>query len=167
MPTAVAAVDFGATSIRVCRIDLDVPEPQLEVVHRYAHHPVADARGTLRWDWDRLVAEMERGLDRARRRGPLASIGVDAWAVDYGLVGADGGLVEAPVSYRDQRTAGYRGVVERIGERRLYETAGLQLMPINTIFQLAAHDRDALSWGVSSGDAARVAGLPSDRRDHR
>ena len=59
--------------------------------------------------------------------------------------GADGELVEAPVSYRDQRTAGYRDVVERIGERRLYEIAGLQLMPINTIFQLAAHDRDALS----------------------
>ena len=145
MPTAVAAVDFGATSIRVCRIDLDVAQPELEVVHRYAHHPVADARGTLRWDWGRLVAEMERGLDRARARGPLASIGIDAWAVDYGLVGADGGLVEPPVSYRDQRTAGYRDVVERIGERRLYEIAGLQLMPINTIFQLAAHDRDALS----------------------
>ena len=145
MPTAVAAVDFGATSIRVCRIDLDVPAPELEVVHRYAHRPVADSRGTLHWDWDRLVAEMERGLDRARARGPLASIGIDTWAIDYGLVGADGELVEAPVSYRDQRTAGYRNVAQRIGERRLYEIAGLQLMPINTIYQLAAHDRDALA----------------------
>ena len=141
MPTAVAAVDFGATSIRVCRIDLDVAEPELEIVHRYAHHPVADADGTLRWDWDRLVAEMERGLDMARARGPLASIGVDAWAVDYGLLDGSGELVEAPVSYRDRRTAGYRDVVERIGERRLFEIAGLQLMPFNTIFQVAAHDR--------------------------
>ena len=144
MPTAVAAVDFGATSIRVCRIDLDVPSPELEIVHRYAHHPVADADGTLRWDWDRLVAEMERGLDRARARGPLASIGIDAWAVDYGLLDDTGELVEAPVSYRDRRTAGYREVVERIGERRLYELCGLQLMPINTIFQVAAHDRAEL-----------------------
>ena len=80
MPTAVAAVDFGATSIRVCRIDLDVAEPELEIVHRYAHHPVADPSGTLRWDWDRLVAEMERGLELARARGPLASIGIDTWA---------------------------------------------------------------------------------------
>ena len=144
MPTAVAAVDFGATSIRVCRIDLDVPSPELEVVHRYAHHPIAGADGTLRWDWDRLVAEMERGLDRARARGPLASIGIDAWAVDYGLLDGTGELVEAPVSYRDRRTAGYREVVERIGERRLYELCGLQLMPINTIFQVAAHDRAEL-----------------------
>ncbi len=145
MPTAVAAVDFGATSIRVCRIDLDVPEPELEIVHRYAHHPVAGADGTLRWDWDRLVAEMERGLERVRARGPMASIGVDAWGVDYGLLDATGELVEAPVSYRDPRTAGYDQIVERIGERRLYEISGLQLMEINTIFQVAVHDRAALS----------------------
>jgi rhamnulokinase len=145
MPTAVAAVDFGAASIRVCRIDLDVPQPELEVVHRYSHLPVADSDGTLRWDWDRLVAEMQRGLERVRARGPLASIGVDTWAIDYGLLDARGELVEAPVSYRDKRTAGYREVAERIGERRLYEIAGLQLMPINTIFQLAAHDRESLA----------------------
>jgi rhamnulokinase len=145
MPTAVAAVDFGAASIRVCRIDLDAPQPELEVVHRYAHLPVADAGGTLRWDWDRLVAEMQRGLERVRARGPVASIGIDTWAIDYGLLDGHGELVEAPVSYRDRRTAGYREVVDRIGERRLYEIAGLQLMPINTIFQLAAHDRAALA----------------------
>jgi rhamnulokinase len=145
MPTAVAAVDFGATSIRVCRIDLDVPDPELEIVHRYAHHPIADAGGTLRWDWDRLVAEMGHGLERARARGPLASIGIDTWGVDYGLLDAAGELVEPPVSYRDTRTSGYRQVVERVGERRLYEISGLQLMPINTIFQVAAHDRAALA----------------------
>ena len=142
--TAVAAVDFGATSIRVCRIDLAAPEPELEIVHRHAHRPVPDASGTLRWDWARLVAEMERGLEAARSRGPLASIGIDTWAVDYGLLDAAGELVEAPVSYRDGRTAGYREVVERIGERRLYEIAGLQLLPFNTIFQVSVHDRAAL-----------------------
>ena len=144
MPTAVAAVDFGATSIRVCRIDLDVAEPELEIVHRYAHRPLADSTGTLRWDWERLVAEMERGLDTARAHGPLASIGVDTWAVDYGLLDGSGELVEPPVSYRDGRTAGYRDVVERIGERRLFEIAGLQLLAFNTIFQVAAHDQASL-----------------------
>lgn len=154
MTTAVAAVDFGAMSIRVCRIDLDVAEPELEIVHRAAHHPVDDGAGTLRWDWDRLVGEMERGLELAMDAGPLASIGIDAWGVDYGLVDAAGELVEPPVSYRDRRTAGYRHVVARIGERRLYEIAGLQLMPINTIFQLAAHDAGVL------GRAGHVVMLP-------
>jgi len=142
----VAAVDFGASSIRVCRVDLGTRPPVVEVVHRHAHGPVPDARGRLRWDWDRLVAEMERGLAAAVERGPLASIGVDTWGVDYGLLDAGGALVAPPFSYRDDRTAGYAAVVARVGgEAALYATTGVQLQPFTTIFQVAAHDRDELA----------------------
>ena len=54
----------------------------------------------------------------------------------------------------DDRTAGYETVVERVGADRLYGIAGLQLVPFNTIFQLAAHDPDELSR------AAQVVLLP-------
>jgi rhamnulokinase len=143
--TQVAAVDFGATSIRVARVDLDARPPTVEVVHRHRHAPVRDAGVGLRWDWSCLLAETERGLDLAMERGPLASIGVDTWGVDYGLLGRDGGLLSPPHSYRSGRTAGYRAVVDRIGERRLYERTGLQLQPFTTLFQLAAHDPDELA----------------------
>lgn len=133
--TRVAAVDLGASSARVAAVDLDTLA--VDVVHRYAHEPVAG-----RWDWDRLVAEVERGLELA---GPVASIGVDTWGVDYGLLGADGTLLSPPHSYRSTRTAGWSGIVERIGEDRLYRATGIQLMPINTIFQLAAHDPGELA----------------------
>ena len=63
--TAVVAVDFGASSIRVCRVDLAERPPAIDVVHRVPHGPVADGSGRLRWDWDRLVAEMDRGLAAA------------------------------------------------------------------------------------------------------
>lgn len=142
MSATVVAVDFGAASIRVCRVDL--PEARLEVVHRYAHQPVPDGEGHLRWDWDRLVAETERGLEAALVRGPVASIGVDTWGVDYGLLDADRRLVAPPFSYRDHRTDGYRAMVDRIGEAELYATTGIQLQPFNTLFQLAAHDRAEL-----------------------
>jgi rhamnulokinase len=89
-----------------------------------------------------LVAEVERGLDTA---GPAASIGIDTWGVDYGLLGADGALLSPPHAYRSSRTAGWRDVVDRIGEQHLYRTTGIQLMAINTIFQLAVHDRDELA----------------------
>lgn len=150
--TTVVAVDFGASSVRVCRVEL-TPAPRLEVVHRHEHAPVAGS-ATLRWDWDRLVAEMHRGLERALEAGPVASIGIDTWGVDYGLLDGRARLLEPPVSYRDARTAGYRALAERIGTRRLYEIAGLQLMPVNTIFQLASHDPDVMSR------AARVLMLP-------
>lgn len=141
MALAVIAVDFGASSIRVCRVDLDARPLVPQVVHRYAHAPVPDVAGTLRWDWARLVAEMQHGLERALEIGPAASIGIDTWGVDYGLVDARGELVAPPVSYRDARTRDWRDVAERIGHASLYETTGVQLMPINTLFQLAAHDR--------------------------
>lgn len=141
----VVAVDFGATSIRIGRIDVAAAKPRLEIVHRVTHHPVPDPDGTLRWDWGRLVAEMERGLHRAITRGPVASIGIDTWGVDYGLLDDAGRLIEPPASYRDPRTGNYRQVVDRVGAERLYAIAGLQLMPINTIFQIAAHDPEALA----------------------
>jgi rhamnulokinase len=146
----VIAIDFGATSIRVCRVDLEDRPVVAHVVHRHPHAPIRHPDGSLRWDWDRLVAEMHRGLERALEDGPVASIGVDTWGVDYGLLDEQGELVAPPFCYRDERTRDWREVVARIGERRLYELAGLQLMPINSIFQLAAHD---------AGERARARSL--------
>jgi rhamnulokinase len=136
----VIAIDFGASSIRVCRIDLEARPVAIRVVHRYPHAPIRHPDGSLRWDWARLVAEMHRGLELALREGPVASIGVDTWGVDYGLLDEHGELVAPPFCYRDERTHDWLELVARIGARRLYELAGLQLMPLNTIFQLAAHD---------------------------
>jgi hypothetical protein len=45
--TVVAAVDCGATSVRVCRVDLGAPRLTPEVVHRVAHMPVTDSEGHL------------------------------------------------------------------------------------------------------------------------
>jgi len=143
--TVVAAVDFGATSIRVGRVDLAADPITVDIVHRHHHKPVAHPDGSLRWDWRRLLAETERGLELALEQGPLASIGVDTWGVDYGLVAADGTLLGDPHCYRSSRTEAHREVVDRIGARRLYEVTGLQLQAFNTIFQVAAHDRDELA----------------------
>jgi rhamnulokinase len=136
--TVVVAVDWGATSIRVARVDLDGRPPTVDIVHRVPHAATPEGR----WDWDRLVAETERGIGLALEAGPVASIGVDTWAVDYGLVDERGRLLSPPHCYRSPRTAGWREVVDRIGERALYETTGIQQQPFNTLFQLAAHDRD-------------------------
>lgn len=144
--TSVVAVDFGASSIRVCRVDLGERPPALRVVRRHAHGPVADPAGVLRWDWPRLVAEMDKGLVAALEAGPVASIGIDTWGVDYGLLDARRQPVAPPVSYRDGRTAGYEAVVARLGgARALYRTTGVQLQPFNTVFQVAAHDPDELA----------------------
>ena len=137
-------MDLGATSVRVAAVDLEAAEPQVEVLHRWQHDPVAGTDGALRWDWPRIVAEVETGLERGLATGPVASIGVDGWGVDYGLIDSQGHLVALPYSYRDPRTEKWETTVDSIGTQRLYELTGVQMMGINTIFQLAVHDRKEL-----------------------
>jgi rhamnulokinase len=67
------------------------------------------------------------------------SIGIDSWAVDYGLLDASGALLGNPVHYRDGRTDGAPArVAEIVGDDRLYEVTGLQKLPFNTLYQLVA-----------------------------
>ncbi|MDH3300741.1 MAG: FGGY-family carbohydrate kinase [Acidimicrobiia bacterium] len=143
-PKTIVAVDLGATSGRVAAVDLSASEPSVEVVHRWANWPVTADDGSLRWDWAMLTGEVQRGLASALGRSPVASIGIDGWGVDYGLIDDTGALLTSPFCYRDRRTDGWRSVVDRIGREKLYRITGIQLMGINTIFQLAAHlDADA------------------------
>lgn len=147
-PLRVLAVDLGATSVRVAAVDLSAAGPEVEVLHRWEHSPIRVDDGSLRWDWPRIVAEVEEGLTRGLATGAVASIGVDGWGVDYGLIGADGHLVGLPFSYRDSRTDGWQATADRVGLQRLYQVTGVQIMGINTIFQLAAHDPGEMNRAV-------------------
>lgn len=140
----VLAVDLGATSVRVAAVDLASSAPAVEVVHRWPHAPVVGPDGHLRWDWPALVREVTTGLEVGLAAGPVASIGIDGWGVDYGLIGADGELLEPPFSYRDARTAGWREVELRVGAERIFAITGTQAMGINTIFQLAYERQERL-----------------------
>ncbi len=132
----VAAVDLGASSGRVMRGTVGPDRLELEEVHRFANGPVRDDDGSLHWDADRLRREVVAGL---RACGPVDAVGVDSWAVDYGLLDAGGRLLGDPFSHRDSRTEGVQGeVLAVVDERELYATTGLQQLPFNTIYQLAA-----------------------------
>lgn len=145
MTARVLAVDLGAASIRVASVDLDADKPSVEVLHRWKHSPMVDSQGSLRWNWNAMVAEVENGVSLGLDSGPVASIGVDGWGVDYAFVDESGDLVDLPFAYRDDRTNQWRNTADRIGIDRLYEITGIQLMGINTIFQLAADEPERTS----------------------
>lgn len=138
MTETFAAVDLGASSGRVMAGRVGPGTLELEEVRRFPNRPVR-VNGTLHWDVLGLYGNILDGL-RAAPAG-LASVGIDSWAVDYGLLDADGRLIGNPVHYRDARTD---GVMERIraevGDDLLYQTSGLQFLPFNTVYQLAADD---------------------------
>jgi sugar (pentulose or hexulose) kinase len=132
-----AAVDLGASSGRVMAGRVGDGGIALHEVHRFPNVPVL-AGGTLYWDILRLYGDMLDGLRMAARSFPLVSAAIDSWGVDYGLLDAAGTLIGNPVHYRDQRTA---GVTVAMPPDELYAITGIQHMPINTIYQLAATPR--------------------------
>jgi rhamnulokinase len=140
------AVDLGAGSGRVFLAGLDSEEFLLEEVRRF-YYPPSPADGHLRWDVEKIFAEIKAGIkaagERARQLGrPVCSIGVDSWAVDYGLLDEEGRLIESPVCYRDERT---NGVMERafakIPRQEIFARTGIQFLAFNTLFQLYAQAR--------------------------
>lgn len=145
------AVDIGASSGRVIVGQVSSSSTnggavELDVVHRFPNG-VVELDGRLHWDFDGLFAEVLTGLRAAADRaaalgGSIESIGIDTWAVDYGLVDDRGTLQGMPHSYRDDRSLSVIDKVHhQVDQVRLYETTGLQHLPFNTIYQLAA-ERD-------------------------
>ena len=106
----VAAVDLGATSGRVMLGRVGPDELVVEAVHRFPNEPVRTPDG-LFWDIDELYRQVLIGLRQAVARAPdLVSIGIDSWAVDYGLVrGGRAGRPAPPLPRRAHRARGGGG----------------------------------------------------------
>lgn len=134
---SVAAVDLGASSGRVMLGRVGPGQLQLEERARFANEPVRED-GTLRWDVAGLWSAVLDGL-RACAADRPQGIGIDSWAVDYGLLDASGSLLGDPFHYRDARTDGVlQQVVRQVPEDELYAVTGLQQLPFNTLYQLVS-----------------------------
>ncbi len=135
-----AAIDLGAESGRVMLGRFDGARLTLEEAHRFPNIPVR-AGDTLYWDVLRLWADIKHGLAASAQLAgdPLASVGVDTWGVDFGLLGRDDQLLGNPVHYRDARTEGMIDLAcRRVGREAIFERTGIQFQPFNTLYQLLA-----------------------------
>lgn len=136
------ALDLGAESGRAVVGRFDGGRLSIADAHRFPNVPVSLA-GTLVWDVPRLFGDVVEGLRRTAADGPVASVGVDTWGVDFGLLDVRGRLLANPVHYRDARTEGMVEIACGIVPRsEIYAATGIQFMPINTLYQLLAMVRD-------------------------
>jgi rhamnulokinase len=151
-----AAVDLGASGGRVMAGLVDDGEVDLRLVHRFDNAAGQD-HGRLRWNLTGLYQEVLHGLAMLVEQWPeVESIGIDTWAVDYGLLDRSGQLIAEPIAYRDGRTASVIDEVHsRVSPEELYRINGLQFLPFTTLYQLAAEARTG-----RLGEAASVALLP-------
>jgi rhamnulokinase len=145
-PALRLAIDLGAGSGRAMVGRVDPSGLVLRETHRFHYRP-GWAAGHLRWDFERLLEGVRAGIRSAHSAaaemgGRLESVGVDSWGVDYGLLDADGRLVEDPISYRDSRTTGIMDeVLARVPRQDVFARTGIQFLPFNTLYQLVAHAR--------------------------
>jgi rhamnulokinase len=131
-------IDLGAESGRVVAGTFDGGRIRLDELHRFPNGPV-DQGGTLRWDVERLWAEISKGLQAASAFDPVASVGVDSWAIDFGLLSKAGELLDLPYHYRDRRTDGVMArAFSRVPREELFTATGIQFLPFNTLYQLLA-----------------------------
>ena len=144
MGAAYIAIDLGAESGRVIVGSLADDRLRLEEVDRFNHESQWWPTG-LHWDITSIWREIVVGLRKAAEWGKanrveLVSVGVDTWGVDWALIDKAGELVGLPHAYRDPRNpAAYERVLAQLGAERIYQTTGIQFMPLNTLYSLYAH----------------------------
>ena len=139
------AIDLGAESGRVVVGTLLNGRVDLAEAFRFANAAVRTPEG-LHWDVLRLYHDVLAGVRAAAREhgGDLTGMGVDTWAVDYGLVDGRGRLLGNPYHYRDGRTDGIREqVAHEISSAEQYACTGIAQLPFNTLYQLVAARRNA------------------------
>ena len=137
------AIDIGASSGRHILGHRENGRMVLEEVHRFDNRQIRK-NGHDCWDIDHLWQGILDGLKVCKALGKIpATVGIDTWAVDFVLLDRNGAPVGDAVAYRDGRTEGADELVEeKISPAELYERTGIQKQPFNTIYQLAALQKE-------------------------
>ncbi len=133
------ACDLGAESGRVMLGTVGERQLELEEIHRFSNN-VIRVQGSMRWDLLGIFEELKKGLASIARRGiPPVSLSVDSWGVDYAVFGEGQPMLAPARHYRDERNFhAMKKVLERIPREDVFAATGLQFLPFNTIYQLAA-----------------------------
>lgn len=151
------AIDLGAESGRAFVGTLDSGKIVLEEVHRFSNVPVV-VSGHLHWDVFALFREVKESLKLAAQKGNIESVGIDTWGVDFGLVRKQDGTLDLPFSYRDSRTNGImQKVFEKIPGKEIYARTGIQLMQINSLYQLYIMKEEC---GGNFGEFSKLLFMP-------
>jgi rhamnulokinase len=149
------AFDLGAESGRAFLGTLS-DDGRLEInnLHRFPNKMV-NVRGSLHWDTQRLFEEMLNSMRicaASHIKSPV-SIGIDTWGVDFALLDDEGVLTGEPFAYRDSRhQKAMEEFLTKMPRGRLYQLTGIQLMPINSVFQLYAMALERSPQLVSATD---------------
>jgi rhamnulokinase len=162
---ALVAIDLGAESCRVSLLRWVAGHPAIQLVHRFPNQAIERSDG-LHWDIHLIWNELEGGMERCAAIADegIRSVAVDGWAVDYVRLDAHGQAIADPFCYRDERTVRSLHVLhERLSAERMREITGVQILRINTVYQLMADSaalRDQPWLNLPEYILHRLGGIP-------
>ena len=139
------AIDLGASSGRGIVGYYDGEKITLNENHRFSNDPMM-VSGQFTWDILRIWFEIKNALRNCANSDDrdISSVGIDTWGVDYGFIDKNGHLLGNPVHYRDTRTVGMIDTsTNLVSKDELYNRTGIQLLELNTVYQLLANLRDS------------------------
>jgi len=129
------AIDLGAESGRTIVGSLADGKLTLSETYRFPNGPVRLNDG-LHWDVLRLWSDIKDGISKSKT---IESIGLDTWAIDFGLLDKNNSLLSNPFHYRDTRTDNMlEAAFKRMPRADIFSNTGIQFMQINTLYQLLA-----------------------------
>lgn len=137
---SVLAFDLGASSGRAAVGTFDGRILAVEEIHRFPNDPVW-AGDRLHLDILRLLHEVKQGILAAHRASadPVESFGIDSWGLDFGLLDEADALIANPRHHRDAGDpAATEQVLAAAPRQELYARTGIQILPMNTLFQMVA-----------------------------
>ncbi|MBT5708902.1 MAG: rhamnulokinase, partial [Verrucomicrobia bacterium] len=160
------ACDLGAESGRLVHGQIDGDKLSLTEIHRFANSPIRTGE-SIHWNIEGLYKELKKGLTIASQLGhAYESISCDSWGVDYVLLDQSDELLTPTYHYRDPRTAtGMKRAFKKCSWPTIFSETGIQLMPLNSLFQLAAETPERLQQaktvlGVGDGFNFLLGGQP-------
>lgn len=138
------AFDLGATSGRAVVGEVESVKFVMREIHRFPN-TLFRLHGKYYWNIYALYEALKASLALCAQQDiRLDSVGIDAWGVDFGYIGADGSLLGLPRAYRDPYTEhAPERFFRHVSREKLYQKTGIQILNFNSLFQLfSAHQND-------------------------
>lgn len=134
---SVWAFDIGASNGRLILNSYDGRKMYAKEIYRFSNYP-ALLTNHYYWDILHLFTQMKTAMRLSIQQGhEVESMGIDTWGVDFGLLAANGELLANPYSYRNSNNViGMKHTLQTISSDRLFQKTGVEIAPINTLFQL-------------------------------
>lgn len=130
--------DLGASNGRAILINNNGDKLLSNEIYRFPNDPVV-INGHIYWDVLRLFHEIKRSLLICKNEQKVIPdcIGIDTWAVSFGLLDSDGNLIMNPLHYRDPGAENISTELESIMDKQtVYNEIGCCPNPVCSAYQL-------------------------------